>query len=90
MVYRPNAAMLVELHPTHIRYFGMSLLYYIAQRLVRRHSACLAAANVVSCGNIHAGLWYPLIVALMTVVIGVIFVPGGSQNKSIFADDARR
>jgi len=44
----------------------------------------------VSHGNIHAGLWYPLIVALMTVVIGVIFVPGGSQNKSIFADYARR
>ncbi|MBC7478415.1 MAG: MFS transporter, partial [Pseudorhodobacter sp.] len=90
MVYGPIAAMLVELYPTRIRYSGMSLPYHIGNGWFGGFLPFLAAAIAVSYGNIYAGLWYPVIVALMTVVIGVIFVPGGTQNKSIFADDAKR
>jgi hypothetical protein len=41
-------------------------------------------------GSIYAGLWYPIVVAVMTVVIGAIFVPGGTHRRDIFADDVRR
>ena len=90
MVYGPIAAMLVELYPTRIRYSGMSLPYHIGNGWFGGFLPFLAAAIAVQYGNIYAGLWYPVIVALITVVVGVLFVPGGTQNKSIFADDARR
>ena len=90
MVYGPIAAMLVELYPTRIRYSGMSLPYHIGNGWFGGFLPFLAAAIAVSYGNIYAGLWYPVGVALMTVVIGVIFVPSGTQNKSIFADDGPR
>ena len=90
MVYGPIAAQLVELYPTRIRYSGMSLPYHIGNGWFGGFLPFLAAAIAVQKGNIYAGLWYPVAVALMTVVIGVIFVPNGTHLKSIFADDAKK
>lgn len=88
MVYGPIAAMLVELYPTRIRYSGMSLPYHIGNGWFGGLLPFLAAAIAVQAGNIYSGLWYAVGIALMTVVIGTIFVPGGTHKKSIFADDA--
>lgn len=87
MVYGPIAAMLVELYPTRIRYSGMSLPYHIGNGWFGGMLPFLAAAIAVQAGNVYAGLWYAIVVAALTVVIGAIFVPGGTQNKNIFADD---
>ena len=87
MVYGPIAAMLVELYPTRIRYSGMSLPYHIGNGWFGGMLPFLAAAIAVQAGNIYAGLWYAIIVAALTVVVGTIFVPGGTQRKSIFTDD---
>ena len=87
MVYGPIAAMLVELFPTRIRYSGLSLPYHIGNGWFGGLLPATAFAISAQSGNIYAGLWYAIIVALMTVVIGAIFVPGGTHKKSIFADD---
>jgi hypothetical protein len=88
MVYGPIAAMLVELFPTRIRYSGLSLPYHIGNGWFGGLLPATAFAISAQSGNIYAGLWYAIVVALMTVVIGTIFVPGGTHKKSIFADDA--
>lgn len=90
MVYGPIAAMLVELYPTRIRYSGLSLPYHIGNGWFGGLMPATAFAISAQTGNIYAGLWYAIIIALMTVVIGAIFVPGGTQKKDIFADDLRR
>jgi hypothetical protein len=90
MVYGPIAAMLVELFPTRIRYSGLSLPYHIGNGWFGGLLPATAFAISAQSGNIYAGLWYAIVVALMTVVIGAIFVPGGTHKKSIFADDAKR
>ncbi len=75
MVYGPIAAMLVELFPTRIRYTSMSLPYHIGNGWFGGLLPATAFAIVASTGDIYAGLWYPVIFALATVVIGLIFLP---------------
>jgi predicted MFS family arabinose efflux permease len=74
MVYGPIAAFLVELFPTRIRYTSMSLPYHIGNGWFGGMLPLLATAMVARAGNIYAGLWYPIVVALMTVVIGTLFL----------------
>jgi hypothetical protein len=90
MVYGPIAAMLVELFPTRIRYSGLSLPYHIGNGWFGGLMPATAFAISAQTGNIYAGLWYAIVVAVMTVVIGAIFVPGATHKKDIFADDAAR
>lgn len=87
MVYGPIAAMLVELYPTRIRYSGLSLPYHIGNGWFGGLLPATAFAISAQSGNIYAGLWYAVVIALMTVVVGALFVPGGTHNKSIFKDD---
>ena len=89
MVYGPIAAMLVELFPTRIRYSGLSLPYHIGNGWFGGLLPATAFAISAQSGNIYAGLWYAIVVALMTVVIGAIFVPGGTHKKDIFADTSK-
>ncbi|MGY3033005.1 MFS family permease [Bradyrhizobium sp. USDA 4354] len=75
MVYGPIAAMLVELFPTRIRYTSMSLPYHIGNGWFGGLLPATAFAIVASTGDIYAGLWYPIIFAAITVVIGFLFLP---------------
>ena len=86
MVYGPIAAMLVELFPTRIRYSGLSLPYHIGNGWFGGLLPATAFAISAQTGNIYGGLWYAIVVAVMTVVIGAIFVPNGTHKKDIFAD----
>jgi hypothetical protein len=86
MVYGPIAAMLVELFPTRIRYTGMSLPYHIGNGWFGGFLPPTAFAIVAASGNIFSGLWYPIVVALMTFVIGLIFIPE-TKDRDIYADD---
>ena len=70
MVYGPIAAFLVELFPTKIRYTSMSLPYHIGNGWFGGMLPLLATAMVAATGNIYAGLWYPIVVAVMTLVVG--------------------
>ena len=74
MVYGPIAAFLVELFPTRIRYTSMSLPYHIGNGWFGGMLPLLATALVAATGDIYYGLWYPIIVAMMTFVIGLIFL----------------
>jgi len=74
MVYGPIAAFLVEMFPTKIRYTSMSLPYHIGNGWFGGMLPLLATAVVATTGNIYAGLWYPIGVAVMTLVIGLIFL----------------
>jgi hypothetical protein len=74
MVYGPIAAMLVELFPTRIRYTSMSLPYHIGNGWFGGFLPAIAVTIVVSTGNIYSGLWYPIIIAGMTLVIGTLFL----------------
>jgi MFS family permease len=75
MVYGPIAAWLVELFPARIRYTSMSLPYHIGNGWFGGFLPTVAFALVAMTGDIYYGLWYPIIVALMTVVIGTLFLP---------------
>jgi MFS family permease len=75
MVYGPIAAALVELFPTRIRYTSMSLPYHIGNGWFGGLLPPIAVALVAASGDIYAGLWYPIVIAAMTFVIGLIFVP---------------
>ena len=75
MVYGPIAAWLVELFPTKIRYTSMSLPYHIGNGWFGGFLPTIAFAMVVASGNIYQGLWYPIIIAAMTLVIGTLFLP---------------
>jgi MFS family permease len=86
MVYGPIAAMLVELFPTRIRYTGMSLPYHIGNGWFGGFLPPTAFAIVAATGNIYQGLWYPIVVALMTFVIGLIFIPE-TKDRDIYAGD---
>jgi MFS family permease len=74
MVYGPIAAFLVEMFPTKIRYTSMSLPYHIGNGWFGGMLPLLATAVVAATGNIYSGLWYPIIVAVMTLVIGLLFL----------------
>jgi MFS family permease len=89
MVYGPIAAMLVELFPTRIRYSGLSLPYHIGNGWFGGLMPATAFAISAQSGSVYGGLWYPIVIAVMTVVIGAIFVPGGTHKKDIFADDRK-
>ncbi len=74
MVYGPIAAWLVELFLTRIRYTSMSLPYHIGNGWFGGFLPTIAFAMVVASGNIYQGLWYPIVIALMTFVIGSLFL----------------
>ena len=75
MVYGPVAAALVELFPTRIRYTGMSLPYHIGNGWFGGLLPATSFAMVAGTGDIYYGLWYPIVFALATFVIGMLFVP---------------
>ncbi|MCC6481276.1 MAG: MFS transporter, partial [Sphingomonadaceae bacterium] len=74
-VYGPIAAMLVELFPSRIRYTSMSLPYHIGNGWFGGFLPTTAFAMVAATGDIYYGLWYPVVVAAATVVIGLLFLP---------------
>jgi MFS family permease len=86
MVYGPIAAMLVELFPTRIRYSGMSLPYHIGNGWFGGFLPPTIFAIVAATGNIYSGLWYPIVVAAMTFVIGLIFMPETKDRDIYHAD----
>jgi MFS family permease len=75
MVYGPIAALLVELFPSRIRYTAMSLPYHIGNGWFGGFLPTTAFAMVAATGNIYYGLWYPVIIAVITLVIGLFFLP---------------
>ena len=85
MVYGPIAAALVELFPTRIRYSGLSLPYHIGNGWFGGMLPATSFAMVAQTGDIYYGLWYPIVVAMMTVVIGVLLVPE-THKRDIFKD----
>jgi len=86
MVYGPIAALLVELFPTRIRYTSMSLPYHIGNGWFGGLLPPTVFAIVAQTGNMYSGLWYPVIVAAMTLVIGMIFIPE-TKDVDIFKHD---
>ncbi|MDY0873939.1 MFS transporter [Dongia rigui] len=74
MVYGPIAAMLVELFPTRIRYTSMSLPYHIGNGWFGGFLPTVSFAMVAASGDIYYGLWYPIVIAAMTLVVGVLFI----------------
>ncbi len=74
LVYGPIAAMLVEMFPTRIRYTSMSLPYHIGNGWFGGFLPTTAFAIVAARGNIYSGLWYPVIIASMTLVVGLLFL----------------
>jgi MFS family permease len=90
MVYGPIAAMLVELFPTRIRYSGLSLPYHIGNGWFGGLMPATAFAISAQSGNVYGGLWYPIIIAVITVIVGLILVPNGTHKKDIFADDGMK
>ncbi len=75
MVYGPIAAWLVELFPTRIRYTGMSLPYHIGNGWFGGFLPATVFAIVAATGNIYSGLWYPIVVAAMSFIVALIFLP---------------
>jgi MFS family permease len=86
MVYGPSAAMLVELFPTRIRYTSMSLPYHIGNGWFGGFLPAISFAIVAAQGNIFSGLWYPIIIAGMTLVIGTLFLKE-TKDVDIYAND---
>ena len=86
MVYGPIAAMLVELFPTRIRYTSMSLPYHIGNGWFGGLLPTTSFAIVASTGNMYNGLWYPIIIAGMTAVIGTLFIRE-TKDVDIYAND---
>lgn len=74
-VYGPIAAMLVELFPTKIRYTSMSLPYHIGNGWFGGFLPTTAFAMVAATGDIYYGLWYPVVIAVTTLVLGLLFLP---------------
>ena len=86
MVYGPIAAMLVEMFPTRIRYTSMSLPYHIGNGWFGGLLPATALAIVAQTGNMYNGLWYPIIFAGMTLVIGTLFIKE-TKDVDIYAED---
>ncbi|MBB6577184.1 MFS family permease [Comamonas odontotermitis] len=86
MVYGPIAAMLVEMFPTRIRYTSMSLPYHIGNGWFGGLLPTTAFAIVAQTGNMYNGLWYPIIIAGITFVIGTLFIRE-TKDVDIYADD---
>jgi hypothetical protein len=83
MVYGPIAAYLVELFPARIRYTSMSLPYHIGNGWFGGMLPLLATAMVAASGNIYRGLWYPIVVASLTLIIGAAFLRETKPNFDI-------
>jgi MFS family permease len=75
LVYAPIAAWLVELFPSRIRYSGMSLPYHIGNGWFGGFLPATVFAIVAATGNIYSGLWYPVAIAVMSLVVGFLFLP---------------
>ena len=75
LVYAPIAAWLVELFPSRIRYSGLSLPYHIGNGWFGGFLPATVFAIVAATGNIYSGLWYPVIVAVMSLIVGFLFLP---------------
>ncbi len=86
MVYGPIAAMLVEMFPTRIRYTSMSLPYHIGNGWFGGFLPAISFSIVAAQGNIYSGLWYPIIIAAMTLVIGTLFIKE-TKDVDIYAKD---
>ncbi len=86
MVYGPIAALLVELFPTRIRYTSMSLPYHIGNGWFGGLLPTTAFAMVAATGDVYYGLWYPVVVALGTFVIGMLFIPE-TKDVDIYQHD---
>jgi hypothetical protein len=86
MVYGPIAAALVELFPTRIRYTSMSLPYHIGNGWFGGLLPTTAFAIVASTGNMYNGLWYPIVIATMTFIIGTLFIRE-TKDVDIYAQD---
>jgi hypothetical protein len=86
MVYGPIAAMLVEFFPTKIRYTSMSLPYHIGNGWFGGFLPAISFSIVAAQGNIYSGLWYPIIIASMTFIIGSLFVKE-TKDVDIYKDD---
>ena len=86
MVYGPIAAMLVEMFPTRIRYTSMSLPYHIGNGWFGGLLPATALAIVAQTGNMYNGLWYPIIIASLTFVVGMLFVKE-TKDVDIYAGD---
>jgi len=86
MVYGPIAAMLVEMFPARIRYTSMSLPYHIGNGWFGGFLPATAFAIVAAKGNIYSGLWYPITIALVTFVIGMLFVKE-TRNSNVYSQD---
>ena len=83
MVYGPIAAWLVEMFPTRIRYTGMSLPYHIGNGWFGGLLPAIVFAMSAAKGDIYYGLWYPIIIAAMTLVIGLLFVKDNKRNVEL-------
>lgn len=81
MVYGPIAAFLVEMFPTKIRYTSMSLPYHIGNGWFGGMLPLLATAMVAQAGDIYYGLWYPIVVAVITLIIGALFLKETKDHK---------
>jgi MFS family permease len=86
MVYGPIAAALVELFPTRIRYTSMSLPYHVGNGWFGGLMPATAFAMIAQTGDVYFGLWYPIVIALATVVIGTIMIPE-TKDRDIFAEN---
>ncbi|WP_137938976.1 MFS transporter [Chitinivorax sp. B] len=86
MVYGPIAAMLVELFPTRIRYTSMSLPYHIGNGWFGGFLPTVAFALVAWTGDIYYGLWYPIIIAVATFIVGSLLMPE-TKDRDIYAND---
>ncbi len=81
LVYGPIAAMLVEMFPTRIRYTSMSLPYHIGNGWFGGFLPAIAFALVAAEGNIYYGLWYPIIISVITFIIGVFFIHETKEHR---------
>ena len=82
LVYAPIAAILVELFPTRIRYTAMSLPYHIGNGWFGGFLPTTAFALVAATGDIYYGLWYPIIIAAISFVVALVFLPE-TKDRSI-------
>jgi hypothetical protein len=74
MVYGPIAAFLVELFPAKVRYTSLSFPYHIGNGIFGGLLPYLATAIVAATGNVYAGLWYPVLIASISCVVGILFL----------------
>ena len=87
MVYGPIAAFLVELFPTKIRYTSMSLPYHLGNGWFGGFLPFIAASITISTGNMYAGLWYPIAVAVMTFVVGSTMIKETKDRPLVYEPD---